>query len=201
MSRRLSLALVLPLLLVALLTAGCKATTSTSAQNAPASTSAASSSGSGPAGGSGGSAAAGGSGAGGCPTSNTTTFAKTKFVLHSGLAFGAFHRYIYKPFRAGTFHKGAHGRIFAFVKAGVAALFVKREVRLAYDDAKTNPTLCKLIATPLQAVGNKISDVVSAAKTGDVSGLTGLEQTVQDVKTKASSQGTSILENSNAPLN
>ena len=29
-------------------------------------------------------------------------FANTKFVLHMGLAFGAFHRYIYKPLRYGT---------------------------------------------------------------------------------------------------
>ena len=30
-------------------------------------------------------------------------FAKTKFVLHAGLAFGAVHRYIYKPYRSGGF--------------------------------------------------------------------------------------------------
>jgi hypothetical protein len=42
-----------------------------------------------------------------CPTSNTKSFAKTKFVLHAGLAFGAFHRYLYKPYQAGTFNKGA----------------------------------------------------------------------------------------------
>ena len=62
----------------------------------------------------------------GCPTSNMTSFAKTKFVLHSGLAFGAFHRYIYKPYQAGTFKSGAHGRILILVKAGTAALFIKR---------------------------------------------------------------------------
>lgn len=195
MPRRPLLALVLPLLLVALLTSGCKAaSSSTGAQNPPAAGSSVS------AGGSGGSAAPGSSGFTGCPTSNTTTFAKTKFVLHAGLAFGAFHRYLYKPFRAGTFRSGAHGRIFAFVKAGLAALFIKREVRLAYEDAKANPTLCKVIAAPLQAVGDKISAAVTAIKGGDASGVTGLEQTIQDAKSKASSAGTSIQENSNPPL-
>ena len=92
-----------------------------------------------------------------CPTSDTTGFAKTKFVLHTGLAFGAFHRYLYKPFKAGTFQSGAHGRISALVKAGLAALFVKREVRLASEDVKANPTLCKMIAAPLRKVGDKIS--------------------------------------------
>ena len=47
--------------------------------------------------------------AGGQTTSaqSTTHFAKTKFVLHAGLAFGAIHRYIYKPLRAGALHSGA----------------------------------------------------------------------------------------------
>lgn len=129
-----------------------------------------------------------------------TTFAKTKFVLHSGLAFGAFHRYIYKPLRAGQFKSGTHGRIAGFVKAGLAALFVKREVRLAYDDVKANPTLCKLIAEPLQTLGDKISQAVTALKGGDASAVNGLEQSVQDLKTKASSNGTTIQEDPNAPL-
>src|SRR5882757_115478 len=84
-----------------------------------------------------------------CPASNTIAFAKTKFLAHTGLAFGAFHRYLYKPFQAGTFKKGASGRITAFIKGGLAALFVKREIRLASEDVKANPTLCKAIAAPL----------------------------------------------------
>jgi hypothetical protein len=84
----------------------------------------------------------------GCPTSNTIAFAKTKFLAHTGLAFGAFHRYLYKPFQAGTFKKGASGRITAFIKGGLAVLFVKREIRLASEDVKANPTLCKAIAAP-----------------------------------------------------
>ena len=43
---------------------------------------------------------------GDCPTSNTKSFAKTKFVLHAGLAFGAFHRYLYKPYKNHAFSKG-----------------------------------------------------------------------------------------------
>jgi hypothetical protein len=65
-----------------------------------------------------------------CP-SQASGFAKTKFLAHAALGFGAFHRYIYKPYRAGTFRSGAHGRIRAFIKATLAALFVKREIRLA----------------------------------------------------------------------
>ena len=55
--------------------------------------------------------------------------AKTKFVLHAGLAFGAFHRYILEPYRAGAFRKGAPGRTKALVKAGAAGLFAYRELK------------------------------------------------------------------------
>jgi hypothetical protein len=121
-------------------------------------------------------------------------------VLHTGLAFGAFHRYLYKPFRAGAFQKGAHGRIVAFAKAGASALFIKREIRLASEDVKANPSLCKLVAAPMQDIGDKISDAVSSLKSGDVSGITGIEQTVQSIEGKAASTGNTIQEDENAPL-
>lgn len=135
-----------------------------------------------------------------CPTSNTTSFAKSKFVLHAGLAFGAFHRYLYKPFQAGTFKSGAHGRITGFVKAGAAALFIKREVRLASEDVQANPTLCKAIGQPLQAVGDQVSSVVDKLKSGDTSAIGVLEGLVQTVESKASSSGNAIQEDSNPSL-
>jgi hypothetical protein len=192
MKSRILSALVIPLLLLGLL-AGCKSSTSASGGGQATSTS------------QGQSVTAGVAGsatdaASSCPTSNTTNFAKTKFVLHTGLAFGAFHRYLYKPFKAGTFQSGAHGRISAFVKAGLAALFIKREVRLASEDVKANPTLCKAIAAPLQDVSDKISAAVSSLKGGDASGISGIEQTVQSVEGKASTAGSAIQEDANAPL-
>jgi hypothetical protein len=193
MNHRRRLALAVPLLLVALLFSACAAKSSSSAGSA-SSAAVASNNSAAP-----GSSSAATSSAG-CPTSNTTAFAKTKFVLHTGLAFGAFHRYIYKPYRAGTFRSGAHGRISAFVKAGLAALFIKREVRLAYGDVKANPTLCKTIAAPLQAVGDKISGVVNSLKGGDTSGVSGIQQSVQQAEAKASAAGTKITENANPPL-
>ena len=50
-------------------------------------------------------------------------FAKTKFALHAGLAAGAIHRYLYKPYKAGTLQPGAKGRTKALVKAGLATAF------------------------------------------------------------------------------
>ena len=40
---------------------------------------------------------------GACPTKNTESFAKTKFVADVALAGGAFKRYIYTPAKAGKF--------------------------------------------------------------------------------------------------
>lgn len=193
MKSRLMSALVIPLLVLGLVT-GCKSSTSASGGGQGASASQSSTdTGSTPTGSSSGSSTD-------CPTSNTTNFAKTKFVLHAGLAFGAFHRYIYKPFKAGSFQSGAHGRILALGKAGVSALFIKREVRLAAEDVKANPTLCKAIAAPLQDIGDHISDAVSSLKSGDVTAITGLEKTVQSIKGKAASSGNTIQEDPNAPL-
>ena len=163
---------------------GCSKSSSTSAASAAGGSAAS------------GSAAPGAASASGsitCPTS-ASGFAKTKFIAHAGLGFGAFHRYIYKPLRAGTFKSGAHGRIRAFLKAGAAALFVKREVRLAYEAAQKSPTLCKAVAAPLQKVGNTIQDAVSKLKSGDLSGVNAVQSAVSLVEAKSAGQGTSVKE-------
>jgi hypothetical protein len=68
-------------------------------------------------------------------------FAKTKFVLHVGLAFGAFHRYIYGPYEAGAFKSGASGRTKALVKAAAAALYAVHELKAAREDALSDEHL------------------------------------------------------------
>jgi hypothetical protein len=88
-------------------------------------------------------------------TASTTHFAKTKFVLHAGLAFGAFHRWIYKPFKAGVLsHPFLHK--LAFVKALAAAAFVLHEVRLARADAAQSRFLSHVLL-PLTAVGSAVA--------------------------------------------
>jgi hypothetical protein len=184
------LAALTSLLLVAFVATGCKSTT-TSSPSSAGQTSNTSVAASAP-----GSASA----ATDCPTSNTTSFAKTKFLLHAGLAFGAFHRYLYKPYQAGTFKSGAHGRIRAFLKSGLAALYIKREVRLASADVAANPTLCKAIGAPLRSIGDGIQAAVSKLKGGDASALTAIQSTVTSVEGKAAHNGTTVTENANAPL-
>ena len=139
--------------------------------------------------------------ANGCPTSNTTSFAKTKFVLHTGLAFGAFHRYLYKPFRAGTFTTGSKlHRAFAFGKAGAAALFIKREARLAIVDVQANPTLCNALAAPLTTLADNIGGEVTKLKGGDTTGIDNAQKGVAAIESAASSGGAAITENTNASV-
>lgn len=135
-----------------------------------------------------------------CPTSNTIPFAKTKFVAHSGLAFGVFHRYLYKPYQAGTFKSGASGRMTGFVKGGLAALFIKREIRLAADDVKANPTLCKVLAAPLAKVGDTVKSAFGQLKNGDASGITDLNSTISSIEGTSKGNGVDIAENDNANL-
>ena len=135
-----------------------------------------------------------------CPTSNTTSFAKTKFVLHTGLAFGAFHRYLYKPYQAGTFKSGANGRITAFIKGGLAALFIKREIRLASEDVKANPTLCKAIAAPLGKLGDTVQAAFDKLKSGDASGVTDANTAISGVEGTSKKDGVDITENDNPDL-
>jgi hypothetical protein len=177
------LVLFVSLALVVVLAAGCKSSSTTAAGSGVTATSVAS-----------GSAAPTS-----CP-SQASGFAKTTFLAHAALGFGAFHRYIYKPYRAGAFRSGAHGRLTAFVKAGLAALFVKREVRLAFAAAQNSPALCKLIVSPLRTVSETVQAAVSKLEHGDASGVGAVQGAVSQVESQASSQGTNIVENANAPL-
>lgn len=135
-----------------------------------------------------------------CPSSNAKNFAKTKFVLHTAEGFGAFHRYLYKPYKAGAFSKGSSGRIKTFLKAGAAALFIKRQVRLASEDVKANPTLCKAIAAPLSKVGEQISGAVTKLKGGDPSGIEAVNTSIDNIKNSAASNGVAVQENPNVNL-
>ncbi len=178
--------LVLSLSLVMFLAAGCKtSTSSTPASSTPASASSA--------------IAAPSAAATACPA-QASGFAKTKFVTHAALGFGAFHRYIYKPYRAGTFRSGAHGRLTAFAKAALAALFIKREIRLSAAAAQNSPALCKVILSPLRTVSETIQTAVTKLKGGDASGISTVQNAISHAESGASSQGAGITEDQNAPL-
>jgi hypothetical protein len=135
------------------------------------------------------------SGAAGTTSSTTGTIklAKTKFVLHAGLAFGAFHHWIYNPAKAGELHPLRHPLKVA--EAALAAAFVYHELKLALTDAQADPTLSKLVA-PITALQNKIHGLGQSVKSGGASAsdATGLDSAVSSIKDQASSAGQPITE-------
>ena len=95
-------------------------------------------------------------------------FAKTKFVLHTGLAIGAFRRYIYKPWKAGTFEQGADGRTAALVKAAAAGAFTANELRLARRAALSDEKL-RGVGDKLGGLTDKAQSLVPGFKDGNFS--------------------------------
>jgi hypothetical protein len=101
-------------------------------------------------------------------TTSQTSFPKTKFLLHAGLAFGAFHHFVYKPFKAGDLTGGGlFSHKLTKVKAGLAGLFAYHEVKLALEAAKSSPLLTRLLS-PLTALSDRLKALGSQLKGGTV---------------------------------
>ncbi|MBV8541051.1 MAG: hypothetical protein JO063_01735 [Pseudonocardiales bacterium] len=99
----------------------------------------------------------------------SASFDKTKFVLHAGLAFGAFHHFIYAPFRSGEFASGSRGRVRHLAEAGLAAAFTVHELRLAKQNAEANPTLCRVVAAPLENAAASLQRLRNPISSGQAS--------------------------------
>ena len=122
-------------------------------------------------------------------------FAKTKFLLHSGLAIGAFHRYIYKPYQQGQFKKGAPHRTKALVKAGAAGLFAVHELKVARKDALSDDHLRPLV-NKLDGLTGKLGSLAAALKAGSFNptDLVGAATAVTGFGKDSSSAGATIKE-------
>ncbi|MFG2722035.1 hypothetical protein ACGFW5_27660 [Streptomyces sp. NPDC048416] len=94
--------------------------------------------------------------------------AKTRFVANAGLAAGAAYQWIVKPFKAGKFKKGAKGRTFALVKAGLAGAFTYNRLKAATENAKGDPLLSKAVA-PLTSGIDSLKNLGSKLRKGDAS--------------------------------
>jgi len=122
-------------------------------------------------------------------------FAKTKFVLHTGLAFGAFHRYILNPSQAGSFKKGAPGRRKALIKAGAAGLFMVRELKQAQRAALSDDRL-RPLADKVGGLVSKVGPLASALKGGSLlpGGITGVAAAVTALGSDSAAAGAPITE-------
>jgi len=126
--------------------------------------------------------------------SGTKSLATAKFLLHAGLGFGAFHRWIYSPIKAGALkNPGSHK--LALVKAGVAALFVYHEMKQAAENAKSSKLLRPLVA-PLTAAGDKLNSLKTSITNGSVSAsdIDGINSQLQQIKSTAAANGQTIKE-------
>ena len=139
---------------------------------------------------------------GACPTKNTTSFAKTKFVADVALAGGAFKRYIYSPAKAGKFKKGASGKVLALVKAAAEGAFTINRLNAAKNAAEANPTLCRLLAAPIAKFSAAVSGLVGKAKSGsiDPSDVTSGNDFLSDLHGAASQGGAAFTDNTNASV-
>jgi putative hemolysin len=114
---------------------------------------------------------------GSCAEAGTRKIPKTRLLTDLALTYGPFHRYLYKPYQAGTFHKGASGRTTAIIKAGLASAAIVKLLSNASQNAAADPTLCKYvpninnIKSGLSSLAGKIKG--GTATSGEVSNLSG----------------------------
>ena len=130
-----------------------------------------------------------------CPTSNTRSFAKTRFVADLGGAVVLIRRYLYQPYTAGAFSKGHSGRTVALIKAAATAATVVHLLKNASLNAKANPTLCKLVAAPLSSLTSTVSGLAGSLTGGSGLGaLGGLGGAVTGLLGKAKSAGVPVTQ-------
>lgn len=122
-------------------------------------------------------------------------FAKTRFVANAGLAAGATYQWIIKPYRAGKFKKGAKGRKFALVKAGLAGAFAYNRLKAASENAKGDPLLSKAVG-PLTAGIDSLKGLGSKLRKGDAgdSDIGAFENVINSVKDAGKSAGATVTD-------
>ncbi|MFF0478583.1 hypothetical protein [Streptomyces sp. NPDC004284] len=121
--------------------------------------------------------------------------AKTRFVANAGLAAGATYQWIVKPYRAGKFQKGADGRTFALVKAGLAGAFTYNRLKAALNNAKGDPLLSKAVA-PLAAGIESLKDLGTKLRKGEVGAadVGAFESVINSVKDAGKSAGAEVVD-------
>ncbi|THA78071.1 hypothetical protein E6R60_03935 [Streptomyces sp. A0642] len=129
----------------------------------------------------------------GTSSAEAQKFAKTRFVANAGLAAGATYQWIVKPYRAGTFKKGADGRTFALVKAGLAGGFAYNRLKAATVNAKGDPLLSKAVA-PLTAGIESLKGMAAKLRKGEAGAgdVGAFENVINSVKEAGKSAGAEV---------
>ncbi|MFF2721183.1 hypothetical protein [Streptomyces sp. NPDC058011] len=119
--------------------------------------------------------------------------AKTRFVANAGLAAGATYQWIVKPYRAGTFRKGADGRTFALVKAGLAGGFAYNRLKAAAENAKGDPLLSRAVA-PLTAGIESLKGMATKLRDGEAGegDIGAFESAIDSIKNAGKDAGAEV---------
>ncbi len=122
-------------------------------------------------------------------------FAKTRFVANAGLAAGATYQWIVKPYRAGKFKKGASGRTFALIKAGLAGAFAYNRLKAALENAKADPLLSKAVA-PLTAGVENLKGLAAKLRKGEAgdTDISSFENVIGGVKDAGQDAGATVTD-------
>ncbi|WP_374778275.1 hypothetical protein OG756_12650 [Streptomyces sp. NBC_01310] len=133
------------------------------------------------------------------PTPSTTAekqkFAKARFVANAGLAAGATYQWIVKPYRDGKFKKGAKGRTFALIKAGLAGAFAYNRLKAAKENAQGDPLLSKALA-PLTAGIESLKGLASKLRKGQAgdADIDAFNSVIDGVKEAGKSAGAEVVD-------
>ncbi|MFZ3497360.1 hypothetical protein ACODT5_29740 [Streptomyces sp. 5.8] len=122
-------------------------------------------------------------------------FAKARFVANAGLAAGATYQWIIKPYQAGKFKKGAKGRTFALVKAGLAGAFAYNRLKAATENAKGDPLLSKAVG-PLTAGIDSLKGLGSKLRKGQAgdADIGAFQDVINGVKEAGKSAGATVTD-------
>jgi hypothetical protein len=119
-------------------------------------------------------------------------FDKTRFLLHMGLAYYAFHHWVWTPYKAGQLGMSHKGNT---VKAGIALLFTVHECKVAYGIAKgSNSATLHAIIAPLNALMSAATSAGDKLKAGDYNAadISHLGSLTSSIGTTASKGGYAI---------
>ncbi|HWE64443.1 MAG TPA: hypothetical protein VHB98_22240 [Chloroflexota bacterium] len=127
--------------------------------------------------------------------SRAAFFDKTRFLLHMGAAFYAFHHFVWARYKSGGFDSGASGRTGNFIKAGIALLFTYHELKKAYGIANSSSSkTLQLLVAPLNKLLGLVNTEAGKLKSGNYnsSDITGINDAITGLGKTAGSNGYNI---------
>ena len=122
-------------------------------------------------------------------------FDKVRFATDLGVAFFAFHHWVYKPYKEGAFASGAPHRTKALVKGGAALLFTYNRLKAANKIVHTtnDPALQKL-GGMLDGLSSSFSNVGQRMKSGQFrpDDVNNIDSSVKGLTSSAAASGINV---------